>query len=260
MITFSVITAAWNAEKHIADCLDSIRNQACKEEMPFRIEHIVVDGASPDGTLEIVRRHEECAVAPLSVRVISEPDRGIYDAMNKGIGAATGNVVGILNADDTYTDANVLARVAEVFSDDATLACYGDLHFYENRPDGSRKIVRCWKAGTYTACGFRWEWMPPHPTFFARRSLFDTYGAYRLDMGTSGDYELMLRFLVKHGVMARYIPEVLIHMRMGGVSTRSLANRWRANRMDRKAWRENGLSPLPWTVWVKPLRKLHQYL
>ncbi len=260
MITFSIVTAARNAERHIADCLHSIRRQACEAQRPFGIEHVVVDGASTDGTLDVVRDHEKSAQPPLSVRVISEPDRGIYDAMNKGIAAATGDLVGTLNADDAYADANVLARVAAAFVDEAIRATYGDLHFFRDGPDGSREVVRRWKAGTYTPRSFRWGWMPPHPTFFARRSLFERYGAYRLDLGSAADYELMLRFLAQHGVAASYIPEVLIHMRVGGVSTRSLANHLRANRMDRQAWRVNDLKPYPWTLWVKPLRKLHQFL
>jgi len=260
MTTFSIVTPVRNAEAHVADCLDSVRQQACELQKPFRIEHIVVDGASTDGTLDIVRRHEARAAPPMAVRVVSEPDRGIYDAMNKGIAAATGEVVGTLNADDAYADSSVLARLAALFADDAVHACYGNLNFFRDEKDGSRRIVRRWNAGAYTVRSFRWGWMPPHPTFFARRPLFDRYGVYRLDFGSAADYELMLRFLAKHGVAARYVPEVLVHMRVGGVSTRSFGNRLRANRMDRKAWRENDLKPYPWTPWMKPLRKLHQYL
>jgi glycosyltransferase involved in cell wall biosynthesis len=260
MITFSIITAARNAENHIADCLDSIRCQADGTQSAFRIEHLVVDGASTDGTLDIVRDYERRVRPPLSVHVVSEPDRGIYDAMNKGIAAATGDVVGTLNADDAYAGPDVLSRVYSTFGDEATSASYGDLHFFRDDPDGTREIVRRWRAGPYSVRSFRWGWMPPHPTFFARRSLFESHGAYRLDLGSAADYELMLRFLVRCGIAANYIPEVLVHMRIGGVSTRSLANRLRANRMDRRAWRENELRPYPWTLLLKPLRKLHQFL
>lgn len=240
--TISIVTAVRNGAATIAECAESVRSQT------VRVEHVVVDGASTDRTVEIVRQ-----VSP-EARVLSEPDSGIYDAMNKGIAMATGDVVGILNSDDRYPDERTLEPVERLFENPEIEACYGDLVYVE----GTR-LVRYWKSGEYDASSFRWGWMPPHPTFFARRSLYERFGGFNLALGTAADYELMLRFLVKHGVKAVYIPRILISMRVGGASNVSLRGRIRANRMDRKAWAVNGLPPYPWTLLCKPLRKVGQF-
>ena len=256
----SIITATYNAAATIADCLQSVASQT------HPAEHIIIDGASTDSTLETVRQ--------LSSRshILSEPDRGIYDAMNKGVMLATGDVIGILNADDFYATPNVLAKVASVFEDPAVMSCYGDLEYVREAGTGDEstqnlklkiqnyKVVRNWKSGPFKPDKFKWGWMPPHPTFFVRRSVYEKLGLFRLDMGSAADYELMLRFLFRHRITASYIPEVLVKMRAGGVSNATVANRLRANRMDRLAWSVNGLTPYPWTLFMKPLRKLPQYL
>jgi len=207
---------------------------------------------STDGTLEILRKREGHGL-----RVVSEPDAGIYDAMNKGVALATGEVVGILNADDVYAGPQVLARVAEVFRDPSVEACYGDLVYVD--PEDTDRVLRYWRSGTGSPEKFRWGWMPPHPTFFVRRSVYERYGLFSLDLGSAADYELMLRFLVGHRIAAVYIPEVLVRMRTGGMSNASVKNRLKANRMDRRAWRVNALRPYFWTFLMKPLRKLPQY-
>ena len=143
-------------------------------------------------------------------------------------------------------------------SDPGIDSCYGDLVYMS--PDDLDRVVRRWDAGSFSKSRFMWGWMPPHPTFFVRRKVYEQFGAFNLDVGTSADYELMLRFLVKHGVSATYIPDVLARMRCGGVSNKSFSNHIRANRTDRLAWRVNGLRPYPWTLLLKPIRKLHQYL
>jgi len=256
-ITITVITAAWNCAGTVADCLDSVASQS----YPHR-DHVVVDGGSTDGTLAVLEAHRQQLAA-----LISEPDNGIYDAMNKGIQLATGDVIGTLNADDFYTTPNVLARVAAVFEDPAVMSCYGDLEYVREirGGDGSGSpagfaVVRHWQSGPFKRDKFKWGWMPPHPTFFVRRSVYERSGLFRLDMGSAADYELMLRLLFRHRMTAAYIPEVLVRMRAGGVSNASLANRLRANRMDRLAWAVNGLAPYPWTLMLKPLRKLPQFL
>ena len=246
MPSISIITAVYNGEKTIRKSLESINDQT------ISAEHIIVDGASTDSTLNIIEQHKTC-----NTKIISEPDEGIYDAMNKGIGLAAGDIVGILNADDYYPAKDVLQKVSGVFEDKTIDACYGDL-LYVDANDPS-KVVRYWRSLDFDPNRFYWGWMPPHPTFFVRRSVYEKYGMFRLDIGTAADYEIMLRFLLKHGVRARYIPEVLVHMRTGGASNVKLANRIRANRMDRKAWEVNGLRPYPWTLWVKPLRKIGQW-
>lgn len=274
MTTISIITAVYNGAATMAGCLESVRRQS------HAPEHIVIDGGSTDGTLTLLERSR-----PGVAQLVSEPDKGIYDAMNKGIALATGEVIGILNADDYYADERVLARVAAVFADPAVEACYGDLVYVtKNRGSGfgirdsglltqnssgpqsgaklktqNFRVVRNWKSGTFRPDKFYWGWMPPHPTFFVRRSVYERFGTFNLELGSAADYELMLRVLVKHRVAAAYIPEVLVRMRTGGVSNSSLKHRIRANRMDRQAWRVNGLKPLPWTLLLKPVRKIPQY-
>jgi glycosyltransferase len=292
MINLSIITATHNVENTISSCLVSLKEQS----MP--IEHLVMDGLSSDSTLEIVKsvtsdrllvtgegksktKNGSQATShqfPVT-RMISEKDNGLYDALNKGIQMSRGDVVGILHADDFYADAEVLARVSEVFEDPSVDACYGDL-LYVAEGRGTRveetlnqnqlpvtshqsqnfAIKRYWKSGDYSPRKFYFGWMPPHPTFFVRKSVYEKYGLFNLDLGTAADYELMLRFLVKHQIRCEYIPEVLVKMRVGGVSNASLGNRLRANRMDREAWAVNGLRPYPWTIPFKPIRKIPQYI
>jgi glycosyltransferase len=181
----------------------------------------------------------------------------MYDAMNKGILMASCEIIGILNSDDQYFSKNVINRILDEFSYDNIDACYGDLVYVDS---SGKNIVRYWKSGHFNGPKqFLLGWMPPHPTFFVRKRVYDQYGMFNLDLGSSADYELMLRLMVKHEIRVSYIPEMLIKMRIGGMSNSSFKNRIKANQMDRKAWRVNELSPHPWTLWLKPLRKLPQY-
>ena len=182
----------------------------------------------------------------------------MYDALNKGVGLATGDVIGILNADDFYFSKDTLSKVLDAFSDEDVDAVYGDL-VYVGR-NNTEKVVRTWRSGEYRPRKFYQGWMPPHPTFFLRRRMYEKYGLFNPELGTAADYELMLRMLLKHGIQATYIPEVLVKMRTGGMSNQSLKNRLKANLMDRKAWTVNDLSPYPWTLWMKPIRKIGQWV
>jgi glycosyltransferase len=244
---FSIITATCNAADTLATCIDSVRDQG------IDVEHILIDGVSTDATLDIANTYKD----NLS-RIVSEPDQGIYDAMNKGIQMATGELIGMLNADDFYPSSKILSRVEEVFTDKNIQACYGDLIYVDSKH--TNKVKRYWRAGNFDRKNFYWGWMPPHPTFFVRSSVYEKHGLFNLGLGSAADYEIMLRFLLKRRINAAYLPMVMVHMRTGGVSNASVSNRLAANRMDRKAWEVNGLKPYPWTLYAKPLQKVWQWV
>ncbi len=242
----SVITVVRNSVSTIRDCIESVKRQS------YPAEHIIIDGASDDGTLEIIQEYKSSVS-----QFISEPDKGIYDAMNKGIKLASGDIIGILNSDDLYPTSDTLSEVAKVFEKKNIDSCYGDL-VYVN-PIKTDKTRRYWRSGYFNPRRFYFGWMPPHPTFFVRRSVYEKYGFFNLALGSAADYELMLRFLLKYKISTTYLPHILVKMRNGGESNASLKNRIRANKMDRMAWKINGLKPHTWTLWMKPLRKIGQY-
>ena len=248
-MTVSIITVVYNGADTIVEAIESVLGQSYSA-----IEYIIIDGASTDGTADIIHSYGDRIA-----RFISEPDTGIYDAMNKGIAAATGTVIGILNADDLYHHPDVIARVVNVFQQQPTVdGVYGDLVYAQrNEPD---RITRYWRAGDYQHGAFLYGWMPPHPTFFVRAGLYKTYGTFNNSLRSAADYELMLRFIHKHQIRVAYLSEVLVVMRVGGVSNSSLQNRLRANREDRLAWKLNELKPNWLTLWLKPIRKLAQFL
>jgi glycosyltransferase len=243
----SIVTATYNSSATIADTLESVRIQTFQDT-----EHIIVDGLSVDDTLKIVSQYPHVA------KVVSEKDKGIYDAMNKGIVAATGDIVGILNSDDFYPDEQVLSKVAAVFNEKGCDALYGDLQ-YVDRIDVT-KVTRNWKAGNYTKDSFKWGWMPPHPTFFVKRSLYENFGMFNLNMRTAADYELMLRFIHRFQIKLEYLPFVLVKMRAGGVSNKNFIARIKANREDKDAWTVNGVEPFWFTLYLKPIRKMSQFI
>ncbi len=243
----SIITASYNSAATIRDTLTSIAVQQYGD-----IEHIIIDGLSADNTLIIVKEFPHVA------KVVSGKDKGIYDAMNKGVQLASGEVIGILNSDDFYTDREVLQKVAAAFEDISVDAVYGDLQYVKQQDVHS--VTRTWKAGKFHKRSFYFGWMPPHPAFFVRRRIYDQVGLFNTALRSAADYELMLRIMVKHDVQVRYIPEVLVKMRAGGMSNASFRNRIRANREDLKAWKVNDLEPYFFTVWLKPLRKIVQFI
>ncbi|MDP1832899.1 MAG: glycosyltransferase family 2 protein [Geothrix sp.] len=215
-----------------------------EQAFPGRIESIVIDGASTDGTL--------AALAPLRSRIahlVSEPDKGIYDAMNKGLRLATGDLVGLLNADDLYQDDQVFARVARAFEDPTVEACYGDLVYV--RADNPSRVLRYWRSGPPRPEAFQWGWMPPHPTFFVRRGVYERLGLFDTRYRIAADYEFMLRVLLKHRLKTAYLPQVLVRMRAGGASNGSLKGILRANAECRRAFRD---LDLPCTPLFTPLK------
>lgn len=248
MPRFTIITVIHNAADSILTALNSVVAQNVD------LEHVIVDGGSSDGTLDILRDY----LPHSHLRIISEPDNGIYDAMNKGLGMARGEIIGFLNADDFYANEHVLSHVSEVFTASSVESCYGDLAYVDK--EDVDKVTRYWRAGEFRRMAFYHGWMPPHPTFFVRREIYERHGSFNLTLGSAADYELMLRFLIKHEITTEYIPVLMTKMRTGGTSNASIRNRLIANRMDRKAWRVNLLQPLPWTLWAKPARKIIQFL
>lgn len=244
----SIITAVYNNRDTISQAIESVLYQ----DYP-NIEYIVVDGNSTDGTVEIIRRHQGKIT-----KWISEPDKGVYDAMNKGLRLATGDVIGILNSDDFYQDATIIGKVVKVFIEHQPDALYGDLLYVEAA--NTQNIVRYWQAKPYQENIFLMGWMPPHPTFFVKREIYNQFGVFDTRLRSSADYELMLRLIHKHKIRLAYLPEILVKMRTGGISNKSLKNRLLANQEDYRAWKMNGLRPAFYTVWLKPIRKLFQYL
>ncbi|SDW05793.1 glycosyltransferase family 2 protein [Thiocapsa roseopersicina] len=242
----SVITATWNCAGTVGDCLASVSGQSYAAR-----EHLLIDGGSRDGTLDVLHAHR----AGLAV-LVSEPDEGIYDALNKGIARATGEVVGFLHADDVYADAQVLERVAAAFADPAVDAVYGDLVYVRKADTG--RVVRHWRSGAYDPARLRRGWMPPHPTLYLRRALYERHGVFDRRYRIAGDYDLMLRMLSRLTGQVVYLPQVLVRMRVGGESNRSLSRILRKSREDYRALRENGIGGAGALAW-KNLSKVPQF-
>ncbi len=243
----SIITVVHNNEYTISDAIDSVLNQTYKN-----IEYIVIDGASTDGTVDVIKKY-----ASKINKLIIEPDNGIYDAMNKGLRLATGDIIGFLNSDDFYASNNVLEKVVNEFTEKKVDSVYGDLIYVDNKE--TTKVVRYWKSKPYREGLFKKGWHPPHPTFFVKREVYKKYGSFRLDFKIAADYELMLRFLEKYKISTAYIPEVLVKMRIGGKSNKSIKNIIKANLECYKAWKINNLKINPLNLLLKPLSKTLQY-
>ena len=243
----SIITVTYNSAASIEQTMRSVLDQSYKN-----IEYIIIDGGSTDQTLDIISKYK----AQLGY-FISEKDNGIYDALNKGIAAATGDIIGILHSDDFYTSNTAIEHVAQQFAKTNCNAVYANL-YYVNRVN-TDKITRKWHSGKYSNGMFINGWMPPHPTFFVKNEVYKKFGAFNLNFKTSADYELMLRLIHKHKIKLSYLDEYIIKMRVGGQSNVSVNNRVIANLEDRKAWDVNGLKPRFYTLWLKPLRKIAQF-
>ncbi|MEO3404332.1 glycosyltransferase family 2 protein [Mucilaginibacter sp. CAU 1740] len=242
----SLITIVYNAQDTISKCIESLIGQNYPD-----IEYIIIDGGSTDGTLQIINQYR----SHIHI-LVSEPDKGIYDAMSKGISLATGEIVGTLNADDFFSQPDVLSSVAQAFLNNDTEIVYGNLDYVN--PSG--KIIRKWRS---TQCGkksFNWGFMPPHPTFYCKRYLFKKLGFYQLEYGSAGDYELMVRFMYKYKVKSFYLDKVMVNMRVGGVSNKSFANRVKAWKFDLNAMRKNGIKFPVLAIILKPLRKIFQFI
>ena len=224
----SIITVVWNNKDTIKDAIDSVLNQTYKD-----IEYIIVDGASADGTIEIIKNYEDKIT-----KFISEKDKGLYDAMNKGIKLATGDIVGILNSDDFYMDEFVIEKVVKTFKEKKIDSVYADLVYV--KPDNLNKVVRFYDSSKFHLSKFAYGWMPAHPTFFVKREIYKKYGLFRTDLKIAADFDLLVRFLYTHKISYYYIKEVLVKMRVGGLST-SFSSIWINNLEVLKVCKKNNI-------------------
>jgi glycosyltransferase involved in cell wall biosynthesis len=246
----TVVTVCYNSRETIAECIQSVISQEYVD-----VEYIIVDGQSSDGTVQIIEK--SAREQKSKIRFISEKDNGIYDAMNKGIRMASGDVVGFLNADDFFADNSVIGNLIDSFKSGAVDIVYGDIDIIYDRED--RKVIRSWKSGKYNHRALKFGWHPPHPAFYMRRGLFESLGGFDLAVGLSADYDLMIRALMASGNRVAYLNQVLVKMRHGGASTSGL----------RPVLRGWVTCQLPWqkisrpyaglmAATLKPLRKIFQ--
>lgn len=243
----TIITVCYNSAKTIEDTIRSVVSQKYPS-----IEYIIIDGLSKDNTLDIVNKYS----GKIS-KIVSEKDKGIYDALNKGISLATGDIIGMLHADDLYINEFVIEKVVAKFVQEKSDALYADLVYVDVLD--TNKITRVWKSGKYSPDKFKWGWMPPHPTFFVKPACYKNFGTFNLALRSAADYELMLRLIHKHKISLSYLPEVIVKMREGGLSNASVTNRVKANNEDRKAWEINDLKPYFFSLFLKPIRKIPQF-
>ncbi|MDX2196609.1 MAG: glycosyltransferase family 2 protein [Cytophagales bacterium] len=240
----SVITVCYNSVLTLERTIQSVISQHYQD-----IEYIIIDGCSTDGTLDIINKYQN-----VINKYLSEPDGGVYHAMNKGIALCTGDIVAILNSDDIFADQDVLTQVSAAFKASEADCVYGDLQYIQ-----ANKVLRHWTSGKYNKNNFLWGWMPPHPAFFCKRSLYNNHGLFNTYFRLSADYELMLRFLYKGGASAYYISMVLVKMQTGGMSNKDVKNRILAYHEDKQAWSINELKPYFFTILLKKLIKLKQF-
>ncbi len=243
----SIITVTYNSGKYLEDCIESVIKQRYDN-----IEHIIIDGKSNDNTLAIIKKYE----SRIS-KWISETDKGMYDAINKGMVIATGDVVGILNSDDMLDSDDVITSIVNAFKEQDTEAIYGDLEYVD--ANDTNKILRIWKGRAFKRSRFRYGWMPAHPTFYIKRSLVEKFGFYENHYYTAADYEFMARYLYKNHVTAYYLPMLIVKMRMGGASNRNFRQRIRANRRDYLAMKRNKIPFAFIASILKPLIKVNQF-
>lgn len=246
-LKISIVTATYNRVSSVEDAMSSVQSQSYPN-----VEHIIQDGASTDGTMDILQRY----TGPQTI-IESKPDGGIYDAINKGIARTTGDVVGLMHSDDFFAADQILADVAAAFADPTVDGVYGDLDYVAEQ-DTSR-IIRRWRSGTFEQRKLRRGWMPPHPTLFLRRTVFDRWGTYDTTFKIAADYDAMLRYLAKGEIKLAYVPKVFIKMRVGGESNKSLKKIILKSREDYRALRQNDVGGVG-TLLMKNLSKIRQFV
>jgi len=243
----SIITVVYNADAFLKDCIKSVISQTYPN-----IEYIIVDGGSTDSTLSIINNYNS-----FITHFISEKDQGIYDAVNKGIKIATGDVIGVLNSDDVLADKNIIYQVVRAFKQNAnTDGVYGDLNYVHPT---KMHIVRAWKSKQANFKDIEKGWMPAHPTLYLKKMLFEKFGNYALDLGTAADYDLILRFFHQYRIKTSYLPILMVNMRMGGVSNKSMKSLLLALRNDYKALKRNKIPNALIVLFIKKFAKLSQF-
>lgn len=243
----SIITVTYNSAATLRDTLESVRRQDYGN-----IEHILVDGGSKDETVNIIRSYPHVA------KYISERDKGLYDAINKGIRMSTGDVIGILNSDDFFPHDQVISRMANCFREQNADAVFGDIAFV--RPNNLRKIVRLYSSRRFHPRKFAYGYMPAHPSFYVKREFYDKYGLYKLDYKIAADYELLMRFMHTNKLRYAYHPEVMVYMRTGGVSNKNIFSRYTLNKEIIRACKENGVRTNMFVVSLKYIFKVFEFI
>jgi glycosyltransferase involved in cell wall biosynthesis len=243
----TVVTAVFNRVETIEKAIISVQSQSHND-----VEHVIQDGGSNDGTLDVVKGLELA-----TTHLVSEQDEGIYDAINKGISRASGEVIGLMHSDDFFANDRVLEQVAEAFNNPEVDGVYGDLDYVSAA--NTNKVVRHWRSGPYCRELLKRGWMPPHPTLYLRREVFDEWGLYDPSLQIAADYDAMLRYLWKGKIRLAYVPDVFVKMRVGGESNRSFGRILRKSREDYVALRRNGVGGLP-TLIQKNTGKLKQFI
>ena len=242
----SIVTSVYNNKETIAEAIESVLSQTYEN-----IEYIVVDGASKDGTLDVIEQYTDKITT-----FVSETDKGIYDGLNKGIALATGDVVGFLHSDDLFEDEHVVEKIADAFKKRHVDSIYGDLTYVSK--EDTANVVRFWKSGVFTPGKLKRGWMPPHPTFYVKKKVYEKYGAFDTGFKIAADYDSVLRFLGREKISIHYIPEVLVKMRVGGASNKSLKNLVQKSREDMRAMKNNGVGHLG-SLFVKNVSKVPQF-
>lgn len=244
----TIITVTHNSARFLQDCIRSVGMQSHQN-----IEYIIIDGNSTDETLSIIERNNN-----VIQQWISEPDHGMYDALNKGMKMATGDIIGILNSDDVLAYDNTIADIVKCFHENKVDSIYGDLVYVEQ--ENTDKVIRSWHGKPYNRKAFQYGWMPAHPTFYVRREIVESLGGYETHYYSAADYEFMARYLYNHRVSSIYLPNLIVKMRIGGASNKSIYKRLRANRRDYLAMKRNRI-PLPLIASIlKPVIKIPQFI
>lgn len=243
----TIITVVYNAQQYLQYCIESVIEQDYKN-----IEYILIDGNSTDDSFEIAKQYKE----HINI-LISEPDKGMYDALNKGIAMATGEIVGILNADDMLAAKDVISAVANLFKISNADGVYGDLNYVDK--NDSQKIIRKWQSTSSDPEDLAWGWMPAHPTLYLKRSMFQHFGSYSLSFGSAADYEFMLRLLYKNRINVHYLDKLMVNMRVGGMSNKNMTQRYKAFLNDYKALKHNQVKTAFLALMLKKARKIKQF-